>query len=134
MGKQVIFYQLSRKFVNNQESIPENARQVIYYSLAIGHHVGVLDCLTSLMEIPFVEYTEWIALLPEGAGRCKLEGVLKWGEIEVNHSHIGDILPALKTALSQMSSAQAQWSSVLIKCFQSMVEEPAFYLMVRSRA
>jgi formate hydrogenlyase maturation protein HycH len=86
------------------------------------------------MEIPFGEYTEWIALLPEGTARRKLEGVLKWGEIEINRSHIGDLLPALKTALSQMSSAQAQWSSVLIQSFQSMVEEPAFYLMVRSRA
>lgn len=131
MDRQVVFYQLRDKFVNNQESIPENARQVIYYSLAIGHHVGVLDCLESLMKIPFEEYKAWIALLPEGIGRHKLEGVLKWGEIEINRSHVGDLLAALKIALPHMSSTQAQWAGVLSQSFQCMVEEPALYMMVR---
>jgi hydrogenase-4 component J len=131
MDRQVVFYQLRDKFVNNQESIPENARQVIYYSLAIGHHVGVLDCLESLMKIPFEEYKDWIALLPEGAGRHKLEGVMKWGEIEINRSHVGDLLPALKTALPHMSSTQAHWAGMLSQSFQCMVEEPALYMMVR---
>jgi hydrogenase-4 component J len=131
MDKQVVFYQLRDKFVNNQESIPENAHQVIYYSLAIGHHVGVLDCLECSIRIPFDEYKDWIALLPEGNGRHKLEGVLKWGEIEINRSHVGDLLLALKTALPHMSPLQAQWAGMLSQIFQCMVDEPALYMMVR---
>ena len=66
MEPQVAFYRLSRKIVNNQESIPEDARQVMYYSLAIGHHVGVMDCFSELMAVPAEEYR---ALSGAAAGR-----------------------------------------------------------------
>ncbi len=55
MSERAVFYQLTHKFVNNDAYIPENAQQVMYYSLAIGHHVGVMDCFKSLMEIPLDE-------------------------------------------------------------------------------
>jgi hydrogenase-4 component J len=131
MSERAVFYQLTHKFVNDEKDIPEEARQVIYYSLAIGHHVGVLDCFQSLMEIPLDDYRKWIDRLPEGIGRHKLEGVLKWGEIEINSSHTSDLIPALKCGLTQMNDAEKHWSSVLVQCMQKMVEEPALYLMVR---
>lgn len=84
MGEQVVFYQLSHKFVDEQAVIPENTRQVIYYSLAIGHHLGVLDCLTQVISVPLDAFSGWLRGFPEGPGRSKLEGVLKWGEIEIN--------------------------------------------------
>ncbi len=56
MEPQVVFYRLSRKIVNNQDDIPEDARQVMYYSLAIGHHVGVMDCFSELMAVPAEKY------------------------------------------------------------------------------
>ena len=52
MERQVVFYRLSRKVVNDRDAIPEDARQVLYYSLAIGHHVGVMDCFAELMAVP----------------------------------------------------------------------------------
>lgn len=134
MSERAVFYQLTHKFVNDEKAIPEEARQVIYYSLAIGHHVGVMDCFQSLMEVPLADYRQWIARLPEGAGRHKLEGVLKWGEIEINSSHTGELLPALDAGLSQMNEAERHWSNVLVRCMQKMVEEPALYLMVRKAA
>jgi hydrogenase-4 component J len=134
MSERAVFYQLTHKFVNNQEKIPENAQQVIYYSLAIGHHVGVMDCFGSLMEVPLDEYRAWMSQLPEGNGRHKLEGVLRWGEIEINSSHAGEILPALGAGLPGMSEREAQWTRTLIHSFQNMQDEPALYLMVRKRA
>ena len=134
MSERAVFYQLTLKFVNDEKAIPEEARQVIYYSLAIGHHVGVMDCFQSLMEIPLDDYKQWIAGLPEGAGRHKLEGVLKWGEIEINSSHTGELIPAINAGLAQMNDAEVHWSSVLVQCLQKMVEEPALYLMVRKAA
>jgi hydrogenase-4 component J len=35
MAGRVVFYQLTHKFVNREQDIPEDSRQVIYYSLAI---------------------------------------------------------------------------------------------------
>ena len=46
MADEVFFYRLSRKFVDEQFDVPEEAREVMYYSLAIGHHLGIVDCLS----------------------------------------------------------------------------------------
>jgi hypothetical protein len=134
MAERAVFYQLTHKFVNKEQDIPEGPRQVIYYSLAIGHHVGVMDCFQSLMEVPLEDYGQWLTRIPEGTGRHKLEGLLKWGEIEINRNHAGDLLPALKEALPRMQAAEARWTGVLVRCLQKMIEEPALYLMVRKRA
>ena len=134
MKERVVFYQLTHKFVNQDQNIPEDARQVVYYSLAIGHHVGVLDCFHSMLEIPLEEYRRWISRLPEGAARHKLEGLLKFGEIEVNHSHAGELLPVLNDSLSGMDEAQTKWTETLSQCLRGMMKEPALYLMVRKFA
>lgn len=126
MNARVVVYQLSHKFINRREDIPENARQVVYYALAVGHHVGVMDCFSSLAEIPLEEYSRWLQRLPEGPGRTKMEGVMKWGEIEINYSHIGLIMPLL-----EMSQVEDPWTSSLIQSLQSMKREPALYLMLR---
>jgi hypothetical protein len=134
MSERVVFYQLTHKFVNQNEAIPEDARQVIYYSLAIGHHVGVMDCFGNMMEIPLDDYRDWICALPEGAARHKLEGLLRWGEIEINSGHANDLLPVLTGGLPQMDERQAQWARTLISCLENMKIEPALYLMARKRA
>ncbi len=134
MTERVVFYQLTHKLVNQEQDIPEGSRQVIYYSLAIGHHVGVMDCFQKLMEVPLEEYRRWLAHIPEGIGRRKLAGLLKWGEIEINQSHASDLVPILKDSLSGMDVAETRWTGTLIQCLQKMIEEPALYLMVRKTA
>ncbi len=134
MAERVVFYRLTHKFVNQEQDIPEDARQVVYYSLAIGHHVGVLDCFQGLLEIPLEDYRRWVSQLPDGPGRRKLEGLLKWGEIEINRSHAHDLLPALHGSLPDTDEAQPAWAGILCQCLQEIIEEPALYLMARKRA
>jgi hydrogenase-4 component J len=131
MSEQVVFYQLSHKFVDDQAVIPENARQVIYYSLAIGHHLGVLDCLTKIGAVPLEAFTCWLRRLPEGPARNKWEGVLKWGEIEINQSHIDSLIPTITTLLPDTELSGAYWINELIQCLKNIKQEPALYLMVR---
>ncbi len=134
MEPQIVFYRLSRKVVNNQDAIPEDARQVMYYSLAIGHHVGVMDGLSELMAVPVADYTRCLERRPEGTARDKLEGALRWDEIEINRSHADQLLAALNSCLSSMPDAEARWARTLIQCLHEIVAEPALYLMVRMRA
>ena len=129
MSSQVSIYQLNRKFVNRSEDIPESARQVVYYALAVGHHVGVMDCFSSLVEIPMEDFRQWLQCLPEGPARLKLEGVLKWGEIEINCSHVGFLLPVLNDPQVEKPA----WVLLLKQCLQNIIQEPALYLMVRKR-
>jgi hypothetical protein len=133
VGSQVAFYRLSRKIVNNQEAIPDDARQVLYYSLAIGHHVGVMDCLSELMTVPAETYKRFLERLPEGGARRKLEGALTWDEIEISRSHVDALLPALNVLNPATADQDMQWVKTLIQALREMVAEPALYLMVKMR-
>ena len=129
MSAKVVVHQLSHKFINKREDVPESAQQVVYYALAVGHHVGVMDCFSTLVEIPFDEYCTWVESLPEGPGRMKLTGVLKWGEIEINRSHVDLLLPLLEP-----NNSGALWVPMLVQCLRAMVNEPALYYMIRKYA
>ena len=72
MTGNVVFYQLSRKFVNPRQDVPAASKQLIHYTLAIGHHIGIIDCLSSKLEVPADRYADWIAHLAEGDARRKL--------------------------------------------------------------
>ncbi len=129
MSPRVVIYQLHSKFVNRREDIPEEARQVVYYSLAVGHHVGVMDCFSSIAEIPLDQFCAWLEQLPVGSGRSKLEGVVRWGEIEINQSHVGMLLPLFDLP----NSAHSDWASLFARVLNGMLQEPALYLMLRKR-
>jgi hypothetical protein len=127
MSPKIVVYQLRSKFVNQREDVPEDARQVVYYTLAVGHHVGVMDCFSSQMEIPLDEYTTWLQKLPEGPARTKLEGVVRWGEIEVNSSHVAMLLPLFEAAQADSPG----WSRNFAQCLNGIKQESALYLMMR---
>src|SRR5512138_871814 len=125
MAPKIVVYQLRSKFVNRREDVPEEARQVVYYTLAVGHHVGVMDCFSSQMEIPLDAYTAWVQTLPEGPARTKLEGAVRWSEIEVNVSHVEMLLPFFEAAQADGPS----WMRDFIQCLHAVKQEPALYLM-----
>jgi hydrogenase-4 component J len=131
MSESVVFYQLTEKFVSSEIKIPEQSRQVIYYSLAIGHHVGVMDCFKKIIEVPLIEFEDWVAHLPEGDGRRKLEGISKWGEIEINRSHAPDLLHDINQSIGLKSNSDSQWLDKLALSLKMMIDEPALYLMGR---
>lgn len=134
MEPQVAFYRLTRKIVNDREAVPEEARQVMYYSLAIGHHVGVMDCFSELLAVPEQQFRAYVERLPAGEARRKLQGVLAWHEIEINRGHVDELMPVLKASLAEPGASQAQWMGTFIACLQEMVAEPALYLMLKLRA
>jgi hydrogenase-4 component J len=138
MTARVSLYQLHTKFVNQREDIPEDARQVVYYALAVGHHVGVMDCFSSLVDIPLDEFRAWVERLPESPGRTKLEGVLRFGEIEINRSHVSLLQPLVGADGIRPDdlhlSEQPGWLATLAQCLQGILQEPALYLMLRKYA
>ena len=120
--------------MNNKDSLPEPSRQIMYYSVAIGHHVGVMDCFEELMTVSAAEYKQCLDRLPQGEARRKLQGALEWDEIEINRSHADYLLPALKAVLPGMRDSDSSWVRTFIRCLHDMVSEPAMYLMVKLRA
>jgi formate hydrogenlyase maturation protein HycH len=129
--ERVLFYQLDHKFVDSSDTPPES-QHIVYYPLTIGHHVGVLDCFSSVMEVGYSEFCAWIDRLPEGPAQRKLAGVTKWGEIEINTTHVGDLSSVLQTALPSLQAQEKQWTLTFLRLLKHMTQEPAIYLMVRA--
>ena len=86
--KRVIFYQLSAKYMEREEDIPPESKEVMYYSLAIGHHIGVFDCFKPQLKCSADLYDRIIEALPETSeARRKFAGLHKFGEIIVDATH-----------------------------------------------
>jgi formate hydrogenlyase maturation protein HycH len=132
MSENVVFSQLSRKFIDENDATPADAQQVVYYSLAIGHHLGIIDCLESALSCPWNDYQAWIATLtPESEARRKMDGVPKYGEIVIDSSHIVMLAKAFDEAQSRQTPQQQAWSKQLLSMLHDIYQESAIYLMVR---
>ncbi|MBV8047105.1 MAG: formate hydrogenlyase maturation HycH family protein [Paludibacterium sp.] len=133
MDGKVVFYSLSKKFLEREQDLPPEgaARQVIYQTLALGHHIGVIDCLKPLLSCPQDGFERWIAQLPDGEARRKLGGVLKFGEIMIDASHIGMLGAALSGARAAFSAEEDGWCQQLMRALAAISREPAMYLMVK---
>jgi len=131
----VIFYSLSSKFVDEkkaQKHSSQKVQEVVYYSLAIGHHLGVIDCLKSRLECPLDGYIQWVNSLPEESeAHRKLAGVQRFGEINIDSSHTHLLALALRDARPAMTPEQQGWSDTLIALLTQIEYDPAMYLMVR---
>ncbi|ELQ6240012.1 formate hydrogenlyase maturation HycH family protein [Cronobacter sakazakii] len=131
MSETVVFSRLSRKFVDENDATPPQAQQVIYYSLAIGHHLGVLDCLKASLACPFEAYQAWIATLAPGEAQRKMQGVPRYGEIVIDQNHVSLLARAFDEALPRQNAQQQAWSRELLGLLQAIQREPAVYVMVR---
>ena len=131
----VIFYSLSSKFVDEKSALKRSSQkvqEVVYYSLAIGHHLGVIDCLKSRLECPLDDYSQWMDCLAENSeARRKLAGVQRFGEINIDSTHTHCLALALRDAREKMNLQQQGWSDALIVLLQQIENDPAMYLMVR---
>jgi len=127
----VTFWSLRQKFVDCDEDMPAESQQVMYYSLAIGHHVGMIDCLKNELECPFEGYIEWLARLPEGEGHRKLRGLLTFGEITIDSTHTSLLANTLSAVSQHGDEPFKSWSLRLIALLGEIEREPAIYLIVR---
>jgi formate hydrogenlyase maturation protein HycH len=131
MPGKVKFFKLYKKFVDEENNATPEVRQLKYYALAIGHHIGVVDCLSPVMVMEKEDYFNWIRKLPEGKAKRKLEGLAKWGELEINRDHVASLGLALSEADSSFLPEEKKWASNLLQILQMIQKEPAIYLVVR---
>lgn len=128
---EVFFWSLRQKFVDSDDDIPEDAQQVMYYSLAIGHHVGMIDCLKTELVCPLAGYQSWVQALPEGEARRKLQGLITFGEINIDSTHTNMLALALDGFAKDPQSPYQAWSETLIQLLGEIEREPAIYLIVK---
>ncbi len=137
-GPEVVFYQLTKKFVDTEESVPDDAQDVLYYTLAVGHHTGVIDCFEERFRCSLSAYERLVDAFPEGDARYKLEGVLRHGEIQIDKMHLAVMVPAL-TAMREGQGARSLDDEArsaldsLAEAVDVLAREGAAYIMGRIR-
>ncbi|QIZ76239.1 formate hydrogenlyase maturation HycH family protein [Ferrimonas lipolytica] len=135
MEEQVYIYALNRRFVDEQD-MPEEAQQVMYYSLAIGHHLGVVDCLKVRLQCSLDEYRDWIGLLPkESIAAHKMSRYFTFGEIAIYQEHVDTLARAFSEVgrRPNLSERQRALTDTMMGALADIRREPNMYLMVRSR-
>ncbi|MGC6405144.1 formate hydrogenlyase maturation HycH family protein [Bisgaard Taxon 45] len=129
----VEFYVLNQKFVDRDEDVPEQSQQVMYYSLAIGHHVGVIDCFKPILQCPYEDYKQWLDKLPESEAKRKLVGLIKFGEIMIDITHINSLAIMFSKNRPHFNPQECKWTDILMATFAAIQKEPVMYLMVKRR-
>ncbi|MDO4289708.1 MAG: formate hydrogenlyase maturation HycH family protein [Eggerthellaceae bacterium] len=104
-AREVVFYRLGAKFVDNERSIPEDVRSVLYYTLAIGHHTGVIDCLEPRIGCSRAVFAQVLEALGTGEAAEKLGGVERFGEIQLDKEHVPALSAAVSAALEREGRA-----------------------------
>jgi hypothetical protein len=111
--------------------VPAKSKQLLHYTLAIGHHIGVIDCFSPKLEMPIEGYRNWLSHLPKGEARRKMQGLLRYGEIEISAAHTQLLREALAAGADAMSASETDWTVRMSRMLRAIDEEPAIYLMVR---
>ncbi|KJF87464.1 formate hydrogenlyase maturation HycH family protein [Photobacterium phosphoreum] len=129
----VYFYTLGRKFVDESYDVPEEAKQIMYYSLAIGHHLGVVDCLKAVIECEGDEYLTWISGLPQdGEAFNKMKGYFVFGEITIYPEHLNMLALAFdRIDTSTQNALSQQLTRDFIAALGDIHREPTMYMMIR---
>lgn len=128
---EIVFWTLRQKLIDSSTTLPEQHRQVMYYSLAIGHHVGIIDCLRMALRCPLVEYRKWAQQLADEQAQRKMLGVLTFGEIIIDASHLSLLRRALAPLADDTASAQQAFSKGMLSLLDDIANEPAIYLLAR---
>lgn len=139
MGGQVVIYQLTAKLVDSEIDIPKDAQDIMYYTLSVGHHTGVMDCFAAKLSCPIETFRSVLDNISDSLARSKLEGILRFGEIQIDKSHLPVLKPAIKHTLRELYvrkdtnpySAEISWMSDFAQLLDATEREAAMYLMGR---
>jgi hydrogenase-4 component J len=130
MKNGIVFYQLNARFLERAEDIPANAKQVVYYSLAIGHHIGVFDCFKPVLRCSNALFDRIITAFPKGgAASRKFSGLLRFGEIVVDSSHTAMLRGSIAEALRSVDAEASTWLCDFDAALGVIEQEPVVYLM-----
>lgn len=145
--RDVVFYRLCAKFVDDQREVPPESSDVLYYTLAVGHHTGIIDCLSESFRCPEPIYARILGMLDQSAAaHYKLDGIYRSGEIQIDKSHLASFngcvqgLVAISGDNSRMAglgigadeqAAIRSWLTAFAAAIDEIRDNPRAYLMGR---
>ena len=139
MGKKVVFYRLTAKFVDSAVDIPEEVSNIMYDTLSVGHHTGVADCLSPCLSCSMDTYRSIVSHIDSQEARYKLEGIMRFGEIQIDKVHVPALTKALKKELqslylqktSKLYAVEITWLRQFLDLLEEVRTQSAMYMMGR---
>lgn len=139
MGKNVVLYRLTAKFVDSAVDIPEEVNNIMYYTLSVGHHTGVADCLSPCLSCSMDTYCSIVSHIDSQEARYKLEGIMRFGEIQIDKVHVPALTKALKKELqslylqktSKLYAVEITWLTQFLDLLEEVRTQSAMYMMGR---
>lgn len=128
----VVFYKLTGKLVDPEHLVPDKSKEIIYYTLSVGHNTGTFDCFTEEFTCSLTQFERILSLFEEGEPRRKLAGILTFSEIEIEVTDA----PALSVAVSAAHRAATRdedrrWLEGLSRLLGDIARESAVRLVGR---
>ena len=143
----VVFYRLCAKFVDDQREVPPESSDVLYYTLAVGHHTGIIDCLSESFRCPEAVYARILGMLgPSAEAYYKLDGIYRSGEIQIDKSHLANFDGCVEDLLvvsgddnhmadlgvgESEQAAIRSWLAAFANAIDEIRDNPRVYLMGR---
>jgi hydrogenase-4 component J len=129
MAASYIFYRLTSKVVGIEEDCSQKSRDIAYYTLAIGHHTGILDCFDVVLSCDDSELDELLARFSETSwARFKLDGLRRFGEITIEQEHAMRLLDELSGPVAETFP---HWAGKFVEQLGAVAHEPVVYLVGR---
>lgn len=127
--------------MDDERSVPdEGSDEIMYYTLAVGHHTGVIDCFDERLRCPMEQYEAVCAMFDDEKARYKMEGIIRSGEIQIEHTHVGMLAPQARKVLELLrkkegdeAAAERTWLKQLVEMLDLLAADKAAYIMGRKR-
>lgn len=128
----VVFYKLTGKLVDPEHKIPERSREIIYYTLSVGHNTGTFDCYSPAFTCSVGQFERVLELFDEGEPKRKLGGILTFSEIEIEVTDAPSLSVAVSAAHRRaMLPEDKVWLEGLSRLLEDIACESAVRLVGR---
>lgn len=133
----VEFHRLGAKMVENANEIPDDSADIMYYTLNVGHHTGIIDMFDIAKTIPLDFYKKVVCAMQVEDAKKKLQGVIDFSEIEVNKASAKSVIDGLvllredESLTVDFSAEEVKDLDFLIELFKEVRDVQAFYVLVR---
>lgn len=144
----VVFYLLGKKFVEDNANIPKDAREVMYFTLSMGHNTGVIDCFEPKLALSREAFDNVCDALPEGDAKFKLTRIEKFGEIQIMKEDTEMLADVIRSAKFNGCFAHAhspeddryaniravddyEFKAAFINLMDDIMREPQVYCLAR---
>ncbi len=139
MSSRVVFYKLAAKIVDQEPESTREAADILYYALSVGHHTGVMDCFVERLSCPSDRYAALVEMLPESPARYKLEGIMRFGEIQIDRSHLRFLRPAIGEVARKLFTRrdanpymrEIAWLADFFQLLEEVDQDASSYIMGR---